>query len=90
MKTMHADEKVKALIQGRNGKVIRQSTMEIMARFDDSHNGDVACWEIIRNFFFDVEFFRGTLRVLFRQSFVRGPFLRPVLRPAFPPVQLSL
>ena len=86
---MYADEKVKALIQGRNGKVIRQSASEIMAKFDDSHNGEVACWEIIRTFFFDVEFFRGTLRVLFRQSFVRVPFPRPVLRSAFFPVQLS-
>jgi len=87
---MYADEKVKALIQGRNGKVIRQSAFEIMAKFDDSHNGDVACWEIIRNFFFDVEFFRGTLRVLFRQSIGRVTFPRPVLRSAFSPVQLSL
>ena len=86
---MYADEKVKRLIQGRNGKVIRQSPLEITAKFDDSRNGDIACWEIVRNFFFDVEFFRGTLRVLFRQSLVRGPFLRPVLRPAFRPVPLS-
>ena len=86
---MNADEKVKALIQGRNGKVIRQSPIEIMAKFDDSRNGDVACWEIIRNFFFDVEFFRGTLRVLFRQSLAGITFPRPVLRSAFAPVRLS-
>ena len=86
---MHADESVKRLIQGRNGKVIRQSAFEIMAKFDDSRNGDVACWEIIRNFFFDVEFFRGTLRVLFHQSFVRVPFPRPIRRSAFSPVQVS-
>jgi hypothetical protein len=86
---MNADEKVKALIQGRNGKVIRHSPVEILAKFDDSHNGDVACWEIIRNFFFDVEFFRGTLRVLFRQSLVGITFRHPVLRSAFAPVRLS-
>jgi len=84
---MHQDEKVKELIQERKGKVIRHSAFEILAKFDDSRNGDLACWEIIRNFFFDVEFFRGTLRVLFRQSFV--PFHRPVLRPAFRPLQIS-
>ena len=86
---MNADEKVKALIQGRNGKVIRHSPIEIMAKFDDSRSGEAASWEIIRNFFFDVEFFRGTLRVFFRQSFVRTTFPRPVLHPAFAPVQLS-
>jgi hypothetical protein len=36
-----------------------------------------------------VEFFRGTLRVLFHQSFVRVPFPRPIRRSAFSPVQVS-
>ena len=86
---MHEDEKVKRLIQGRSGKVICQSAFEIMAKFDDFRIGDLACWEIIRNFFFDVEFFRDTLRVLFRQSLMGRSFLRPVLLPAFRPVQIS-
>ena len=86
---MKTDERVKVLILGRSGKVIRQSPIEIMAKFDDFRNADVACWEIIRNFFFDVEFFRGTLRVFFRQSFMRTPFPRPILRSAFAPVRLS-